>query len=296
MGWLWPLHPVETGGKDYPVQPWKQEIAELREQMAILRATAKRYIWSFTGQPVWYIHSGALEKKYGLPKQDLKLPDIDLRDWHHLLAEKPMLKASPRSEVLDKVRQFDRGRLTAERLCDAFGTPGRWWVLGMLGNPHTRPQFAAAEALRAPINPQTPYHGRDGAVRWFAFDSFDPRGMVSCIGVFDHRNTDDASAHFVTFMHNPSERRAVLHTGWDDGILIQLGDEVLFDARTWPGRGKGLLYRDKYQFEKRVPFTLPKGTHRLAVTSINSHGNWLFSLRLTDERDVPFPDVRFRLE
>jgi hypothetical protein len=41
---VWPTHMIETGGKDYPLQPWKQEMAELRQQMAILRAASKRYM------------------------------------------------------------------------------------------------------------------------------------------------------------------------------------------------------------------------------------------------------------
>lgn len=293
---VWPTHVIETGGKDYPQQPWKDEIAELRQQMAILRATAKRYVWSFSGLPSWYVHTPELEKQYGLAKQDLKRPDIDLRDWHQLLADKPALPSSPLSPLVKAVGRFDRGRISGEELCDAFGTPGRWWVLGLLGNPHTKPQFAAAEAPAQPINPQATWQGRDAAVRWFAWDNLDPRGMISCVGIFGYRNTDDASAHFVSFVHNPRERRAVLHTGWDDGIIIRLGAQVLFDAREYPPRGKGLLFRDKYQFEKRIPFTLPRGRSQLTVTSLNSHGNWLFSLRITGEDDVPFQDVKFRLE
>ena len=294
---VWPTHAIETGGKDYPQQPWKDEIAELRQQMAILRATAKRYVWSFSGLSAWYIHTPELEKQHGLGKQDLKRPDIDLRDWHQLLMNKPVLpKSSPLNRLVKEIGRFDRGQISGEQLCDGFGTPGRWWVLGLLGNPHTQPQFAVAEALREPIHPHTPYQGRDGVVRWFAYDNLDPRGMISCAGIFGHRNTDNSSAHFVSFIHNPRARRAVLHTGWDDGIIIKLGDQVLFDARDYPPRGKGLLHRDKYQFEKHVPFTLPKGRSQLSVTDLNSHGNWLFSLRITGENDIPFRDVSFRLE
>jgi hypothetical protein len=293
---VWPSHTIETGGKDYPQQPWKDEIAELRQQMAILRTASKKYVWSFSGLPSWYVHTPELEKKYGLTKQDLKRPDIDLRDWHQLLTDKPELKSSPLQPVLNQVRRFDRGRISGEELCDAFGTPGRWWVLGLVGNPHTQPHFAAMEALQQPINARTAYNGRDGAVRWFAHDNLDPRGVTSCVGVFDYRNTDNSAAHFVSFVQSPSERRAFLHTGWDDGILIKLGDQIIFDASVYPPRGKGMLYQDKHQFEKRVPFTLPKGRSQLSVTSLNSHGGWVFSLRITDEDDIPFQDVRFRLE
>lgn len=293
---VWPTHAIETGGKDYPQQPWNDEIAELRQQMAILRATAKRYVWCFSGLPSWYVHTPELEKKYGLTKQDLKRPDINLKDWHDLLAEKPTLREPALKRLVEQVWRYDRGELSDEGLCDTFGTPAHWWVLGLLSNPHTQPQFAGLEALQQPINPQTPYPGRDGAVRWFAWDNMDPRGIISCVGVFDYRNTDDSSAHFVSFVHNPSERQAVLHTGWDDGILVQLDDKVLFDARDYPPRGKGHLYLDKYQFEKHVPFTLPKGVSRLTVTDLNSHGNWLFSLRITGGDNIPFSDVTFRLQ
>jgi hypothetical protein len=293
---VWPTHAIETDGKDYPQQPWKAEIAELRQQMAVLRATSKRFIWSFSGLPSWYIHTPELEKQYGLTKQDLKRPDIDLRDWHQLLMDRPALKSSPLGPLVKAIGQFDHGRISGEQLCDAFGTPGRWWVLGLLSNPHNLPQFAASEALGQPISTHASYQGRDGAVRWFSWDNLDPRGVTSCIGLFDYRNTDNASALFVSFIHNPRERRAVLHTGWDDGILVRLGDRVLFDARDYPLRGKGLLFRDKYQFEKHIPFTLPRGRSQLSVTSLNASGNWLFSLRITDANEIPFPDVLFRSE
>ncbi len=87
-----------------------------------------------------------------------------------------------------------------------------------------------------------------------------------------------------------------LHVGWDDGIVIYLGDEIVFDQRNYPKRGKGMLFQDRSQFEKRVPVTIEKGRTRLSVNSINSHGNWLFSFRITDENDLPFKDVRFRLD
>ena len=75
-----------------------------------------------------------------------------------------------------------------------------------------------------------------------------------------------------------------------------LGDKIVFDERNYPKRGKGMLFNDRYQFEKRVPITIEKGKTRLSVVSINSHGNWLFSLRITDENDLPFGDVQFRLK
>jgi hypothetical protein len=313
---VWPLHMVETGGKDYPIQPWAKEIAELREQMGVLRAVARRYIWSFTGNPSWYVYSPELEARYGLKRPDLKREDIDLRDWHRLLrcgkGDRSNLPERPEGcraqigpvpcsapalmRLVEEVRMYERREITPEDLCDVFGTPGRWQVLGIVGNPHKAPQFAATEAVDGPVNARAVFHGRDGAVRWFTFDNLDPRGITSCTYVFDYRNTDNGAAHFVTNVDCPGTRSGVLHVGWDDGIIIRLGGEVVFNRADYPARGKGMQYRDRYIFEEHVPITLKQGRQRLAVTSINSHGNWVFAIRLTDAAGVPFPDVRFRLE
>jgi len=119
--------------------------------------------------------------------------------------------------------------------------------------------------------------------------------VLNCHSVFDWRNGDRASAHLVTNVYSPTRRQAWLHTGWDDGIVIRLGRRTVFKFTEY-GRGKGFLYLHKYRFEKRVPITLEKGWSRLAVTSINSHGAWVFSLRITDSNDLPFPDLRYRLK
>ena len=297
---VWPLHMVETdgqGAKEYLYQPWKKEAAELREQMAIIRTVAKRWVWTFTGHPSWYLYTPELERKYGLTKQEFRREDVDLRDWHRILADKPVLPASSAlARLVAGVRQFDRGRMTPEELCDLFGTPARWWVLGVLGNPHTRPQFTAMEALAEPINPKAIYHGRDTAVRWFQFDNFDPRGATSGRYIFGYRGYFDSSAHFVTFVQNPQTRKAVLHAGYESGIIIRLGENVILDASTYPEKGKQVLYLDKYRFEKHVPFILARGKTRLSVTCINARDRLSFTLRITDEHGIPFEDVRFRLE
>jgi hypothetical protein len=292
---VWPLHMVETGGEDYPVQAWPKEVAELRAQMADLRAVAKRYIWTFSGNPSWYIYSPELEKAYGLKKQQLVRGDIDLRLWHRLLEDKPALEpASPLSPLVEAIRRFDGGEIEGEALCDAFGTPGRWWVLGMLGSPHQHPQFFPSDALKRPVLTQDVFDGRDGAVRWFAYDNLDPRGGVDLRHLFNFRSTDDSAAYLSTYVAAPRPTPAYLHVGWDDGLTVQLGDQTVFQVD--PPSGHGVLYRDKYRFEKRVPITLPAGRTRLNVVSVNYWGSWGFTLRITDENGIPIPGVRFRLQ
>ncbi|NLP11311.1 hypothetical protein GX408_13025 [bacterium] len=293
---VWPLHMVETGGPNYPVRPWLEEIAELKQQLSILRAVSKRYIWSFSGAPVWYIHSSRLEKKYGLAKQKFSQPDIDLSEWHRVLMDKSVQPPANLQPLLASIEKFDRNELTPEQLCDAFGVPGHWWVLGPLANPHQKPQYAAAQATVQPVDPQELFHGRDHVVRWFDYALLDPRGIVNCARTFDWRNTDSSSVHFITFAHSPKQQQGILQVGWDDGILLRFNDQVVFDRTTYPVRGRGQQYRDRYAFEEQVPVTLQQGKNKLAVTSINSHGSWIFALRLTDEQGIPLPGVSFRLE
>ncbi len=292
---VWPLHMVETGGKDYPVQPWKKEIAELREQMALLRAVAKRYVWTYTGNPIWFIYSPEIEARYGLRRQDLKREDIDLRDWQKVMGE----RVAPPAKwlgTIENIRRYDRGELSPDQLCDAFGTPGRWWVLGLLAAPRKSPQFAAVGAATAPIDPEIAHQGRDGALHWFPISLYDPRGIVNCQYIFDWRGTDSSGAHFATYVHSAAARRAVLHLGWDDVITVRWNDRIVFDTREDARQVKGLLYLDKYRFEKQVPIELKAGRNKLVLTSTNDHGVWALNLRITGEDGVPLPGVRFRLD
>ncbi len=119
---------------------------------------------------------------------------------------------------------------------------------------------------------------------------------MSASFLFEWRNTDNSAAHFVSFVHIPQTRAAFLQVGWDDGIVVRLGNRVVFDKSNYPPRGKGILYHDKHQFEVRVPVKLEKGASRLSVLSLNLRGAWIFALRITDEQDLPIDGLQFRLE
>lgn len=290
---VWPLHMVETGGKDYPVRPWKDEVAELRLQLRTLRASAKRYVWSYSGNPAWYLYSPEIEARYGLKKQNLKNADVDLGLWQDVLRAREAgvpVKARP---LLDAIHQYDSGALSAEQLCNRFGTPAKWWVLGYVTNVRQKPQFTGEEALAGAIDPQCVYQGRDSGVRWFEFDNLDPRGRVNPRYLFGYRNTDYAGAQFSTFVQSPTARKAVIHLGWDDIVTVRLNGKVIFDTRDSSQPVKGAIYRDRYLFEKALPVDLNAGSNRLDVSSYNFHGVWVFALRITGEDGYPYPDLRF---
>jgi hypothetical protein len=291
----WPTHRVETGGSDYPQKPWADEMAELKTQMATLRSLAKRYMWSYSGSPMWYAHTPGLEEKYGLKKQAFEGADEAVPAWHKILSEPAKVEDPRMANLIFAVKQFDFGRITAEDLCNRFGTPWGWMVLGMLGNPKTKPQFAAQAALTAPIRPQDAWQGRDGAVHWFPYIALDPLGTFSLKMPFDYRNTDDSSAHAAVDIVAPVETKAFLWFNWDDGAIVRLGNTVVIDKSDYPEKGHGLLFQDKYIFEDHVPVTIPRGKTRLTVTDLNFKGSWGFNLRIADEEGYPIKGLAFVL-
>jgi hypothetical protein len=290
---VWPLHMIETGGKDYVIRPWKEEIADLRQQLIRLRSVSKKYLWTYSGNASWYLHTPALEKKYGLKKQNLVRPDIDLKDWHRILQERITVTSGPMKQWVDYLRAYDRGEITDQGLCDLAGTPGHWLVLGPLGNPRTKPQFAASKAFFEPINPDIIWHGKKGVVRWYDYANMDPRGILEVRAIFDNRDTDDAACHFVSYIYSDKEQTGYLNYGWDDGMICYLDKEVIFDESNYPVRGHGWMFQDRYAFEKRVPVTLKKGKSQLSLHSLNSHGSWIFSVRFTDADGYPLPGLHF---
>jgi len=290
---VWPLHMVETGGKDYPVRPWAEELAELSQQMAIVRSVAKRYVWSFSGQPVWYLHSAEIERKYGLQEQAFKGAQEAISGWHRILLEKRKVADPGIKRLIRAVKEFDRGKINCAQLCSRFGTPGDWLVLGPLGNPFTHPEYSAPGAVFRPIRSDEAINGRDGVVHWFPFHNYEPLGSVRLMAAFDWRSTDDCSAHLVCTVSARKPVRAYMWMNWDDGVEVWLSGRTIFEHRAYPKQGHGLLYRDRYLFEERVPVVIPKGESRLAVTCINSHGSWGFNIRFTDKDGFPLEGVTF---
>jgi hypothetical protein len=290
---VWPLHMIETGSRDYVMRAWKDEIVDLREQLINLRSVSKKYIWTYSGNPSWYLYSPALEKKYGLKKQNLVQPDIDLKDWHRILQERITVTAGPMKKWVDYIKAYDRGEIGNEAFCNIFGTPGHWLVLGPLGNPRTKPQFAASTAFWEPINPGITWHGKKGLVRWFEYANMDPRGITGCRTVFDNRDTDDVACHFVSYIFSDSEQQGYLQYGWDDGLIVFWDKQQIIDESNYPVRGHGWLFQDRYAFEKRVPVTIKKGRSQLSLHSLNSHGGWMFSVRFTDADGYPLPGLHF---
>ncbi len=239
------------------------------------------------------LHTPALEKKYGLKKQNLVRPDVDLKDWHRILQERITVTSGPMLKWIDYIKAYDRGEISDERMCDLFGTPGHWWVLGPLGNPRTRPQYAATQAFLEPINPDVIWHGKKGVVRWFDYANMDPRGITGCRTIFDNRDHDDAACHFVSYIYSDSEQQGYLHYGWDDGLIVYLDREQIVDESNYSARGHGWRFQDRYAFEKRVPVTIKKGKSQLSLHSLNSHGGWMFSVRFTDADGYPLSGLHF---
>ncbi len=292
---VWPLHMTETPDVQYVPQPWPDELDELREQMRILRATSKRYIWSYSGHAVWHLPTDETDELAGRSAPDFPGGRDVIAGWHEILRDREPVADVRFGPLFDAIRRFDDEEISPAELCDAFGTPGAWWTLGPLGNPHLQPGRTASEALDDDIPSNKVYYGRDGAVRWQPWAALDPRGLFGTRHMMDYLAIDNLSYYFVCWIHSDVACTATLNLNWDDGIVVRVREDVVFDRPDYPESGHGVLYQNKYQFEERVPVGLAAGATRLAVTSINAGGAWAFVLRLTDADGFPLPGVRFSL-
>ena len=293
---VWPFHMMETGADDYPVRPWSEELEELRRQMGILRATSEKYIWSYTGAAAWLIPDDEIEVKPGRGAAAFEGAQEAVTGWHDILKSEIRETDNRMLDLFDQIRQFDAGEIDGRSLCTKFGTPPEWLVLGILGNPHTNPSRTAMHALDRPITPEEICFGRDGAVRWFPAATRDPRGIVDCRRIFDAIHIDNAAALLVTWVESPAEQEAVLNLGWDDGLQLWIGDNLVFDRPDYPEIGHGATWCDRYLFEEKTPVTIPAGRTRIAAHSINLHGTWQFQIRFTDVNGYPLKDLKFGID
>jgi hypothetical protein len=166
-------------------------------------------------------------------------------------------------------------------------------VLGYLANPFTAPAFSAPRAATGEIDFSEPVHGRDGVVRWFRFENCEPTGHIGLRAAFDHRATDQCSVHLVCTMTAADDVDGYVTANFDDGGIVRLDDAVILDKLAYPEKGHGLLYNDRYMFEYTAPIEIAKGSHRLCLTSVNSHGSWGANIRFADAEGYPLKGLSF---
>ena len=294
---VWPLHMAETGARNYPMRPWAAELDELGRQLTTLDRVAKRYVWSFTAHAVWHDVNPEVAARFSLPAAPFTEGDVAVRGWQELLRTRRSgtTVAPPElASLLQAVAAFDDGRFDGGWLCDRFATPGAWMILGPQGNPFSAPAFCVSADAPEPLPPEEPIHGPDGVIRWFPYRNWEPTGRMLLREVFDWRRTDQAAAQLVCDLHCEQDLDGHLCLGWDDGLAVWLDGRRIFDHRTAVSHG-GLLHRDRLLFEERLPVSLGRGAHRLAVTCLNLKGEWGFNLRFTGQDGLPAPGLRFGL-
>ena len=289
---VWPLHQIETGGRDYPVRAWAQELDELRAQMALLRQTAKRYVWSYSGAPVWF-KPGPEAERCGLKAAPAIAPVIC--EWRGILAGQDT-PADPRVlRLLDNMRAYDSGCISFAQFCDRFGTPASWMTLLPMKNPFDANPGASVDAFSLPPLQASPLEGRNGPLTWKKFDNYEAMGAVSATRPMDWVNTDNACGYWACDVIAAGETPVVLHLNWDDGAVFWLNGNVVMDRSQYPERGHGTLFKDRYIFEETVQVNLPAGKSRLGVANPNAFGQWGFSFRITGPDGFPLPDLRFEV-
>ena len=190
---------------------------------------------------------------------------------------------------------FDDGRIDGAGLCDRFATPSDWWVLGPFGNPRTAPAFPVPAGMPQVPSTGAVMHGPGGSIRWFPYPNREPTGQLILRRVFDWRHTDHAAAQLICTLESERDVSAQLCLGLDDGLAVWLDEALVVDRRDYGRAHGGLLHRDRFLFEERIPVAIRRGPQRLAVTAINALGEWGFNMRFVGDDGLPLSGLRFGL-
>lgn len=198
---------------------------------------------------------------------------------HRLLVTLPAGKPQPVNLVMHLDSSSGERLLTMDVLLTKSGA---WKVIGPFeGN--TRDGLDRVFPPEEGIDLEAVYTGRGNKkVRWQAFDP----DAVDEKGYFDLNkalgSTENATAYATMRVTAPSERKAFLLLGSDDGVKVWHNGNVVHTNAIHRGSAPG---------QDEVPLTLAEGRNEFMLKVCNDDGGWGFHFNIVDEHKSPFFDL-----
>jgi hypothetical protein len=209
---------------------------------------------------------------------------------NHVASDKPAAVAGYRQALL-AAREADQIEAIAKTLGDlgekvdlaqTFGWVTKWKLIGPFDNTGNT-GFGKAFPPEQQIDPAAEYEGKNGRVKWTAFESKDDYGIVDFNKPFEPLKevAGYAMAEFWSATARPAEVRLVCGNGW----------------KVWVN-GKYLFGRDEYHTgteidQFRLPVELQAGRNVILVKCTQNEQKeewtkeWEFALRITDAQGTP---------
>ncbi|MBM4045993.1 MAG: hypothetical protein FJ279_12825, partial [Planctomycetes bacterium] len=176
------------------------------------------------------------------------------------------------------ILDMEVGRLsdaTARR--KALGFVCDWLFIGPFDNEN-KAGFATPYPPEGKIALDQTYPGKQNEVRWRSGHGLFPFGEVYLHDVL--RPAETVVGYALTFIHLPEPRDVAIRVGSDDAIKVFIdGQPVITHNAYHPA-----------EFDQvAVGVRLTAGWHRVLVKLCQSHGDWVFMLRVTTPSGAPLP-------
>jgi hypothetical protein len=184
-----------------------------------------------------------------------------------------------------KVRgDIERGGSYVRRL----GIIRKWWLIGTFENRQMK-------GFLQPLGPETDLFDPTASyavdettsIHWRRLDNpdMDQSGMIYLANLFVQQIY--TVVYFFTYVHSPTERQALLHTGSDDGMRIWVNDSLVYSSIPW---------RAGFPDTDCNRILLRKGANKLLIKVVQDLGGWNMCCRLTDLAGEAMDDVVVSLE
>ncbi len=173
----------------------------------------------------------------------------------------------------------DTANLEAQRNYIGVPCEKTWMIIG---------PFEYKDGFRKKYPPETKiqlnksYKEKSWQVKWQQAKDGMEDGFINFKDMFQQDNWK--VAYGLIYIESPDEREVQFRFGSDDGSKVWLNDQEIWRLN----RGGDAVFDGNNRTVK-----LNKGRNKVLIKVINTAGDWGFFFRVTDEKGIGLPDIRF---
>ena len=245
------------------------------ETHAAARMVSRRYVWVFSGGPVWWqMTDDQLERYGGSDIATLPLtPEFD--DYAETLRSPKIIDRPDMSRLMDAVAN----RTPTDALA-GLGIPPAWWMIG----PFTNEDGIGYDREFGPesgVHLDAGLPGLLGPAQW-RYVRTPPSGYADMSRLVE--GGVDICGYAATWIDLDVETDAVIRFGSDDAGRIWINGEHVHGVNE---------ERINIPDEDIVPVRLPAGRSEVLLKIVNYHGGWGFYFRVTDAAGDELPGLTY---
>lgn len=264
---------ILEAGEDKSGNYSAQTFAEVH---AAARMVSHRYVWIFSGGPVWWQMTPEQRDRYG-GSEIAELPLAHDFDEYVETVRNPKLIDA---EELRSLQDASQNRTPYDAL-DGLGFAPGWWLLGPFTNENGSGWDRDFGPESAAFDLTSEYAGLHGRVSW-QYHPTPPMAYVDMSRLV--AGGVDICGYAAAQIDADVETTAIVRFGSDDAGVVILNGERVHAVN---------VERIAFPDEDTVPVAFPAGRSTLLLKILNYRGGWGFYLRITDTDGNEVPGVRW---